>query len=145
MQMKFRIRELLVIMMAGGLIVGCASTPEAEPEPEPEPETESEERAEPEPEPEPEGNYTVRRGDSLWDISGRGEVYDDPYQWPLIFRANSDKIEDADLIFPGQEFTYPRDVSQSDEDAAIEHARTRGSWSLDRVEQTDQDYLDDNR
>lgn len=143
MQMKFRIRELLVIMMAGGLIVGCASTPEAEPEPEPEPEVE--ERAEPEPRPAPEGNYTVRRGDSLWHISGRGEVYGNPYQWPLIFRANSDKIEDADLIFPGQQFTYPRNVSQSAEDAAIEHARNRGAWELGRVEQADQDYLRNNR
>jgi len=140
MQMNFSIRELLVVMMAGGLIVGCASTPEAEPAPEPEVE---EERAEPRPA--PEGNYTVRRGDSLWRISERGEVYGNAYKWPLIFRANSDKIEDADLIFPGQELSYPRDVSQSAEDAAIEHARTRGSWQLGRVEESDQEYLRRNR
>ena len=139
--MKFTLREFLVILMAGGLIAGCASTPEAEPEPEPEPEQQRME----EPRPAPEGNYTVRRGDSLWRISERGEVYGNAYKWPLIFRANSDKIEDADLIFPGQELTYPRDVSQSAEDAAIEHARTRGSWQLGRVEESDQGYLRRNR
>ncbi|MEJ2406503.1 MAG: LysM peptidoglycan-binding domain-containing protein [Candidatus Thiodiazotropha sp.] len=49
--------------------------------------------------------YTVMAGDSLWAISGKSEVYGNPYQWPLIYKANRGKIKDADLIYPGQEFS----------------------------------------
>ena len=43
-------------------------------------------------------SYSVVRGDNLWNISGKEEVYADPYQWPLIYKTNRDKIKDADLI-----------------------------------------------
>ena len=35
------------------------------------------------------GSYSVVRGDNLWNISGKDEVYADPYQWPLIYRTGS--------------------------------------------------------
>lgn len=85
--------------------------------------------------------YTVVRGDNLWNISGKNEVYGNPYQWPLIYKNNRDKIEDADLIHPGQEFNINRNPSRGDVDAAVQHARTRGAWSLGETEQSDSDYL----
>lgn len=85
--------------------------------------------------------YTVNTGDSLWRISGYDDIYGNPYQWPLIYKANRDKIKDADLIFPGQTLTIRRDSSEAEIDAAIHHARTRGAWSLGVVEQSDLDYL----
>ena len=87
--------------------------------------------------------YTVRRGDSLWGISGMSSIYGDPYQWPLIFRANTDKIEDADLIHPDQVLDIDMNPSSAHVDAAINHARTRGEWSLGEVESSDRDYLDE--
>ncbi|MGM0412051.1 MAG: LysM peptidoglycan-binding domain-containing protein [Pseudomonadota bacterium] len=89
-----------------------------------------------------EGSYTVERGDNLWDIAGMADIYDDPYQWPLIFKANRDRIEDADLIHPGQEFTIRRDYSESEVEAAVEHARNRGEWKLGETEDSDTRYLD---
>lgn len=86
-------------------------------------------------------SYTVSRGDTLWGISGRSVGYSDPYQWPLIYRANTDVIEDADLIYPGQDLTIEANPSGSAVDAAIEHAKTRGEWSLGRVEDSDRRYL----
>lgn len=86
-------------------------------------------------------SYTVVRGDSLWGISGKSEIYGNPYQWPLIYKANRDKIKDADLIYPGQEFSIERNASAADIDAAINHARTRGAWSLGVVEDSDMAYL----
>jgi hypothetical protein len=83
----------------------------------------------------------VMRGDNLWNISGKQDVYADPYQWPLIYKANSDQIKDADLIYPGQVLTVDTAPSSSDVDAAIQHARTRGSWSLGVVEESDKAYL----
>lgn len=87
-------------------------------------------------------DYTVQRGDSLWRIAGMGNHYDDPYQWPLIYRANTDKIEDADLIFPNQEFRIDMHPTENQRDMAREHARNRGAWELGRVEDSDRRYLD---
>lgn len=48
----------------------------------------------------------VSRGDSLWRISrttyGTGERY------PLVLKANRDKIRNPDLIYPGQTFVLPK-------------------------------------
>lgn len=86
-------------------------------------------------------SYQVIRGDNLWNISGKDEIYANPYQWPLIYKANRDKINDADLIFPGQVFAIDRNASAADVDAAVEHAKTRGAWSVGTVEASDEAYL----
>ena len=85
--------------------------------------------------------YEVAKGDNLWDISGKGEVYANPYQWPLIYKANRSKIQDADLIYPGQVFDIDRAASSSDIDAAIQHAKTRGAWSVGVTEDSDKAYM----
>ena len=86
-------------------------------------------------------SYTVSKGDSLWAISAKNEIYADPYQWPLIYKANSDSIKDADLIFPGQVFSINTSPAPDDVQAAIHHARNRGAWSIGPVEGSDRDYL----
>ncbi len=87
------------------------------------------------------GQYSVIRGDNLWNISGRSDIYNNPYQWPLIYKANSDKIKDADLIYPGQVFNINTSPSAAEADAAVRHARTRGAWSIGAVEDSDKAYL----
>ncbi len=87
------------------------------------------------------GDYQVVRGDNLWDISAKADVYSNPYQWPLIYKANKDQIKDADLIYPGQNLAIDQGASASDIDAAVNHAKTRGSWSIGAVESSDTDYL----
>lgn len=74
--------------------------------------------------------HTVEKGDSLWKISESSDVYDDPFQWPVIYKANKDQIKDPDLIYPNQQFELPRDASQEEIDSAIHEAKTRGPWSL---------------
>ena len=86
-------------------------------------------------------SYSVVRGDNLWSISGKDEVYADPYQWPMIYKTNRDKIKDADLIYPGQVFDIDQNASASEIDAAVNHAKTRGAWSVGDTEQSDMDYL----
>ncbi len=85
--------------------------------------------------------YEVVRGDNLWDISAKPTIYGNPYEWPLIYKANSDKIKDADLIYPGQVFAIDTNPSSAEVDAAVRHAKTRGSWSLGVVEESDLAYL----
>ncbi|MCP4430035.1 MAG: LysM peptidoglycan-binding domain-containing protein [Gammaproteobacteria bacterium] len=86
------------------------------------------------------GGYLVVSGDNLWNIAGQDSVYGNPYQWPLIYKANSDQINDADLIYPGQYFNIPKAMG-ADSDAAIEHAKTRGAWTLGETEASDLQYL----
>ena len=50
-------------------------------------------------------SYTVKAGDSL-SASAKRE-YGDAGQWKRIFEANRDKIDNPDLIHPGQELTIP--------------------------------------
>ena len=87
------------------------------------------------------GSYEVIPGDNLWAISGKPDIYADPYQWPLIYKANSDQVEDADLIYPGQMLTIDTTPSSSEVEAAVQHARTRGSWTLGVVEESDKAFL----
>ena len=85
--------------------------------------------------------YEVMSGDNLWNISAKNDVYDNPYQWPLIYKANRAKIKDADLIYAGQVLDIDRDASSADVEAAVTHAKTRGSWSLGVTEASDEAYL----
>lgn len=52
--------------------------------------------------------YTVMRGDYLWKISGKEDIYADPYQWVKIWSANRAQIDNPDLIFPEQKLDVPR-------------------------------------
>ena len=51
--------------------------------------------------------YKVKKGDSLWRISGYKNIYNDPYQWQKIYQANRERIKDPDLIYVGQHLVVP--------------------------------------
>ncbi|MFH1038490.1 MAG: LysM peptidoglycan-binding domain-containing protein [PVC group bacterium] len=53
--------------------------------------------------------HRVVKGECLWFIAGYDRIYGNPLQWPLIYKANTDKIKNPDLIYPGQVFIIPRD------------------------------------
>ena len=41
---------------------------------------------------EEDGYYKVQKGDSLYKIAGRKDVYDDPLKWPSLFRLNMESL-----------------------------------------------------
>jgi len=86
------------------------------------------------------GGYLVVSGDNLWNIAGQDTIYGNPFMWPLIYKTNSGQIKDADLIFPGQYFYIPK-AKGPERAAAIEHAKTRGAWTIGQTEASDLDYL----
>lgn len=49
--------------------------------------------------------HIVKKGDTLWDLSGY--YLENPFLWPDIYEANTEKIDDPHWIYPGQEFVIP--------------------------------------
>jgi nucleoid-associated protein YgaU len=52
-------------------------------------------------------NYTVVKGDCLWNIAKKKEHYGNGFAWPVIYKANRDQIKNPDLIYPKQTFKIP--------------------------------------
>ena len=85
-------------------------------------------------------SYIVKRGDSLWKISGMTEIQGDNFRWPLLFKANRDQIIDPDNIEPAQDLTWKDNYNlQEVEDAVgkakdtppyVPHARPRKQLPL---------------
>ncbi|MFA5404065.1 MAG: LysM peptidoglycan-binding domain-containing protein [Ignavibacteria bacterium] len=66
-----------------------------------------------------EDKYTVIKGDCLWKISGKSEIYGNPKYWPKIWEANEEgvitapynvphKVTNPNLIYPGQVLRIPK-------------------------------------
>ncbi|MBN2754213.1 MAG: LysM peptidoglycan-binding domain-containing protein [Candidatus Goldbacteria bacterium] len=66
--------------------------------------------------------YVVKKGDTLWDISSMNRIYTDNFQWPLLFKANRDQIEDPDLIEVDQELIVKKDWSKAEVNDARQKA-----------------------
>ena len=54
---------------------------------------------------EPAEVYVVKKGDTLWAISG--VFLKQPWRWPEVWKLNQDEIRNPHLIYPGQVFTIP--------------------------------------
>jgi len=68
--------------------------------------------------------YTVgtwaKDRDCLWNIAGKEQIYNDPFMWPKIWQANTDKIRNPDVIFPGQVLSIPPAGPKTDEELRAE-------------------------
>jgi nucleoid-associated protein YgaU len=65
--------------------------------------------------------YTVgtwrKDRDCLWNIAKKPEIYNDPFAWPKIWRANMDQIHNPDVIHPGQQLSIAKtEVTEADKD-----------------------------
>jgi nucleoid-associated protein YgaU len=67
-------------------------------------------------------DYTVMKGDYLWKISKKDDIYGDPYQWIRIYSVNKDMIKNPDLIYPEWVLKIARGVGRN------EHLVVKGEW-----------------
>jgi hypothetical protein len=129
--------QLAILVMMFGLATGCAGTKSKETQI-------AKDTASPADTAADRGgmsSYTVVSGDNLWNIAGSSSIYGDPYKWPLIYKANKSRISDADLIYPGQVFDIDQSPSSGEARVAVNHAKTRGAWSVGAAEVSDTRYL----
>jgi nucleoid-associated protein YgaU len=59
-------------------------------------------------------SYTVVRGDYLWKIAGKEDIYGDSYAWMRIYTSNKDQIKDPNMIFVNQVFNIPHQVGPNE-------------------------------
>ena len=85
--------------------------------------------------------YTVNRKDNLWDIAAKPEIYGNSDMWPLLWKANKDKIKRPDDIPSGLSLVIDRGASSEAVAAAIKYSKLRGAPSLGPVDAFDQKYL----
>ena len=65
-------------------------------------------------------NYVVVKGDHLWKIASKPDIYNDAYKWPRIWSANVESIKDPNLIYPNQNLVIIRQMGQN------QHLVTKG-------------------
>jgi hypothetical protein len=53
-------------------------------------------------------SYTVQKGDSLWSIAAKPEIYGRATQWRRIFDANRDLLKGPDQLKAGMTLRIPR-------------------------------------
>jgi nucleoid-associated protein YgaU len=97
--------------------------------------------------------YTVVRGDYLWKISGKQNIYGDPFQWMRIFSFNREMIKDANLIYPDQTFKIHRGegsdefylVKKGDFLAKIAGSIMGGPTTWMKIYEANKDIIGDNK
>lgn len=95
--------------------------------------------------------YTVVKGDYLWRISKKQDIYGDPYQWMRIYSFNRDMIKNPDLIYPDWNLKIQREVGPEEYlvkkgDSLRRIAKSMGdSMSWTKIYEANKDIIGDNK
>jgi len=99
-------------------------------------------------EPPKSNKYTVVKGDCLYKIAAKKEIYGNGRMWPVLWDANKTvtldpkagkrtptKITNPNLIYPGQQLVVPALTDKMKQDAM----KVRNTWMKKRVKKTTTD------
>lgn len=97
-------------------------------------------------EPPKSNKYTVVKGDCLYKIAGKKEIYGNPKMWPVLWDANKTvtldpkapkrtptKISNPNLIYPGQQLVVPTLTDKMKQDAL----KVKNKWMKKRTKKSD--------
>lgn len=97
-------------------------------------------------EPPKSNKYTVVKGDCLYKIAGKKEIYGNPRMWPVLWDANKTvtldpkapkntktKITNPNLIYPGQQLVVPTLTDKMKQDAM----KVKNRWMKNRTKKSD--------
>ena len=76
--------------------------------------------------------YTVKRGDTLWDISSR--YLTDPWRWPELWRGNKEQIKDPHWIYPGDLLVLDRTTGTLSVERGETHSKVNAPLRLSPTE-----------
>ena len=74
--------------------------------------------------PEPYDTYVVKKGESLWSIAAKPEVYGKATRWRRIFDANREVLKSPDRLRPGMALKIPRGQGESSSASAQDEGTT---------------------
>jgi len=78
-------------------------------------------------------SYVVKSGDSLWVISGKSEVYGNPWLWPLIWQSNLQVLPNPDKLAAGQQLKIRPNPTIQEVVDAVTYAREKNQRSETRI------------
>jgi nucleoid-associated protein YgaU len=73
--------------------------------------------------------YAVKRGDNLWIISAKPEIYGNPWLWPLIWQNNLQVIPDPNRLAAGQQLKIRPNPTIDEVVNAVNYAREKAKTS----------------
>ena len=68
--------------------------------------------------------YVVQKGESLWSIAAKPQVYGKATKWRRIFDANRDLLKTPDRVRAGMKLKIPREQAASESSAAYDGEKT---------------------
>lgn len=80
-------------------------------------------------------SYIVKKGDSLWSIAAKKDVYGSPLMWPIIFKYNLSGILNPEIISVNQALSIVKNPTEADRKNSVRRARRFNK------EKNDADYI----
>jgi hypothetical protein len=91
------------------------------------------------------GYYIVKKGESLYDVAEREDVYMDPLKWPILYRLNMDTLGDLqteeDVVEKGLSEGLRLKITPQDEVKENLNKRSGNRWAINVLSTTSNENI----